>query len=229
MCKKRTKGEVAQLKRVLQAIYHSRNYYLLHLDLEASSAERLELAKYVKYEKVFGDFGNVIVVGKELEEDEDQDPFGFELSATSSGRGGPKGGYSCVGTTGWVLVGVVPLPGLVTGEGEVVVRRGWGVGLGSGDVMTPLIVPDQKVAAGAFFNAVVRSCESTSMSVGPNEGCVPADTLTLKSVEVQNVGFQSERDSTLEAAKSLLFIKVAESRAIVMAHVCPAVTKSGEV
>jgi len=59
-----TKGEIAQLKRVLQAIYHPRNYYLHHLDLEASSAERLELAKYVKSEKLFGVFGNAMVVGK---------------------------------------------------------------------------------------------------------------------------------------------------------------------
>ncbi|CAJ2655714.1 unnamed protein product [Trifolium pratense] len=59
-----TKGEVSQLKRVLQATYHPRNYYLLHLDLEASVEERVEIAKYVKSEKVFGVFGNVMVVGK---------------------------------------------------------------------------------------------------------------------------------------------------------------------
>ncbi|CAI8600840.1 unnamed protein product [Vicia faba] len=59
-----TKGEVSQLKRVLQATYHPRNYYLLHLDLEASDAERLEVAKYVKSERVFGAFRNVMVVGK---------------------------------------------------------------------------------------------------------------------------------------------------------------------
>ncbi|XP_058729341.1 beta-glucuronosyltransferase GlcAT14C-like [Vicia villosa] len=59
-----TKGEVSQLKRVLQATYHPRNYYLLHLDLEASDEERLEVAKYVKLERVFGVFGNVMVVGK---------------------------------------------------------------------------------------------------------------------------------------------------------------------
>lgn len=59
-----TKGEVSQLKRVLQATYHPRNYYLIHLDLEASDAERLEVAKYVKSERVFGVFGNVMVVGK---------------------------------------------------------------------------------------------------------------------------------------------------------------------
>ncbi|KAL2319490.1 hypothetical protein Fmac_028459 [Flemingia macrophylla] len=59
-----TKGEGAQVKRVLQAVYHPRNYYLLHLDLEASDAERLELAKYVKSEAVFAAFRNVMVVGK---------------------------------------------------------------------------------------------------------------------------------------------------------------------
>ena len=51
----------------------------------------------------------------------------------------------------------------------------------------------------------------------------------LKSVEVQNGGFKSERDSILEAARSLLFIEVGGSRAVVMAHVCPTVTKLGEV
>ncbi|GLT71316.1 hypothetical protein SLA2020_433460 [Shorea laevis] len=47
-----------------QAVYHPRNYYLLHLDLEASDAERLELAKYVKSESVIREFRNVMVVGK---------------------------------------------------------------------------------------------------------------------------------------------------------------------
>jgi hypothetical protein len=82
------------------------------------------------------------------------------------------------------------------------------------------------VAAGAFFNAVVHGGENTLVSVGPNEGCVLADTLTLKSVEIQNGGFESDKDSTPEDARSLLFIEVGECRADVMAHVCPAVTKS---
>ncbi|KAK4834633.1 hypothetical protein QYF36_025988 [Acer negundo] len=59
-----TKGDVTRLKRVLQAVYHPRNYYVLHLDLEASDSERLELAKYVKSENVLRDFKNVMVVGK---------------------------------------------------------------------------------------------------------------------------------------------------------------------
>ncbi|KAJ9694688.1 hypothetical protein PVL29_010253 [Vitis rotundifolia] len=59
-----TKGDGARLRRVLQVVYHPRNYYLLHLDLEASDAERLELAKYAKSEAVIKEFKNVMVVGK---------------------------------------------------------------------------------------------------------------------------------------------------------------------
>ena len=59
-----TKGQGRRLRRLLQAAYHPRNYYLLHLDLEATDGERLELAKYVKSEAVMRDFRNVMVVGK---------------------------------------------------------------------------------------------------------------------------------------------------------------------
>ncbi|KAK7255871.1 hypothetical protein RIF29_29296 [Crotalaria pallida] len=59
-----TKGDVPRVKRVLQALYHPRNYYLLHLDLEASDEERVELGKYVKSEGAMREFGNVMVVGK---------------------------------------------------------------------------------------------------------------------------------------------------------------------
>lgn len=59
-----TKGDGERVKRVLQAVYHPMNYYVLHLDLEASDGERLELAKYVKSEKVIRDFKNVMVIGK---------------------------------------------------------------------------------------------------------------------------------------------------------------------
>lgn len=59
-----TKGDGPQLRRLLQALYHPRNYYVLHLDLEASDAERLELAKYVKSEALIERFKNVMVVGK---------------------------------------------------------------------------------------------------------------------------------------------------------------------
>ncbi|XP_024031247.1 beta-glucuronosyltransferase GlcAT14C [Morus notabilis] len=60
-----SRGDGSRLRRILQAVYHPRNYYLLHLDLEASDDERLELAKFLKSEEsVIGEFGNVMVVGK---------------------------------------------------------------------------------------------------------------------------------------------------------------------
>ncbi|KAL2481535.1 Core-2/I-branching beta-1 [Abeliophyllum distichum] len=59
-----TRGDSGRLRRLLQALYHPRNYYLLHLDLEASDSERLELAKYVKFEAVMREVGNVMVIGK---------------------------------------------------------------------------------------------------------------------------------------------------------------------
>ncbi|KAI3474084.1 hypothetical protein Pfo_028872 [Paulownia fortunei] len=59
-----TSGDSGRLKRLLQALYHPRNYYLLHLDLEASETERLELAKYAKSEAVIRGFKNVMVMGK---------------------------------------------------------------------------------------------------------------------------------------------------------------------
>ncbi|MBA0666372.1 hypothetical protein Goklo_002787, partial [Gossypium klotzschianum] len=58
-----TKGDGPRVKQLLQAVYHPRNYYVLHLDLEASDSERMELAKYVKSERVVGEFENVIVIG----------------------------------------------------------------------------------------------------------------------------------------------------------------------
>ncbi|WCJ28288.1 Core-2/I-branching beta-1 6-N-acetylglucosaminyltransferase family protein [Euphorbia peplus] len=59
-----TKGDCGRVKRLVEAIYHPRNYYLVHLDLEASDDERLEIAKYVKSEGVIREFGNVMVIGK---------------------------------------------------------------------------------------------------------------------------------------------------------------------
>jgi len=81
------------------------------------------------------------------------------------------------------------------------------------------------VAAGALFNTVVHGGENTSVSVGPNGACVSAYTPTLKSLEVKNGGFESERNSTLDVVRTLLFIEVGECRAIVMTHVCLAVVK----
>ncbi|XP_022869501.1 beta-glucuronosyltransferase GlcAT14C-like [Olea europaea var. sylvestris] len=59
-----TRGDGGRLRRLLQALYHPRNYYLIHLDLDASDSERLDLAKYVKFEAVMREIGNVMVIGK---------------------------------------------------------------------------------------------------------------------------------------------------------------------
>ncbi|CAH9050355.1 unnamed protein product [Cuscuta epithymum] len=59
-----SQGDVGRLKRLLGALYHPRNYYLLHLDLEASDGERMELARFAKSDVVTREFRNVMVVGK---------------------------------------------------------------------------------------------------------------------------------------------------------------------
>ncbi|XAR66320.1 hypothetical protein NMG60_11012508 [Bertholletia excelsa] len=50
--------------RLLQAAYHPRNYYLLHLDLRATNEQRNELAKMVGSSEVFDAAGNVDMIGK---------------------------------------------------------------------------------------------------------------------------------------------------------------------
>ncbi|KAK6941645.1 Glycosyl transferase, family 14 [Dillenia turbinata] len=52
------------LKRTLKALYHPLNQYAVHLDLEASVEERLELVNYVRNEPMFVKYGNVRVVSK---------------------------------------------------------------------------------------------------------------------------------------------------------------------
>lgn len=49
------------LKRVLKALYHPINQYLVHFDLEASLEERLDFANFVRNEPVFAKMGNVRV------------------------------------------------------------------------------------------------------------------------------------------------------------------------
>jgi len=59
-----TKGESKKMMRLLKAIYHPRNQYLLQLDDCSSDSERMDLALYIKSHMVFEEFGNVNVVGK---------------------------------------------------------------------------------------------------------------------------------------------------------------------
>ena len=55
-------GDGKSLKRTLRALYHPQNSYVVHLDLEASAAERLELAAAVRDDPVYSRFGNVRVI-----------------------------------------------------------------------------------------------------------------------------------------------------------------------
>ncbi|XP_037494305.1 beta-glucuronosyltransferase GlcAT14B [Jatropha curcas] len=55
-------GDGVSLKRTLKALYHPRNQYAVHLDLEATAEERLELFRWVTREKLFKKVGNVRLV-----------------------------------------------------------------------------------------------------------------------------------------------------------------------
>lgn len=57
-------GDVAKLKRTLLALYHPGNFYLIHLDYSAPKSEHLQVAEFVSKEPVFGQVGNVWIVGK---------------------------------------------------------------------------------------------------------------------------------------------------------------------
>ncbi|XP_057454040.1 beta-glucuronosyltransferase GlcAT14C-like [Lotus japonicus] len=58
------KGESNKMLRLLKAVYHPRNQYLLQLDDGSSESERMDLALSVKSHKLFEAFGNVNVIGK---------------------------------------------------------------------------------------------------------------------------------------------------------------------
>ncbi|KAF9589607.1 hypothetical protein IFM89_026106 [Coptis chinensis] len=59
-----TKGDSQRLRRTLQAVYHPRNQYILHLDLEAPPRERIELATSVKSDPTFREVENVRVMAQ---------------------------------------------------------------------------------------------------------------------------------------------------------------------
>ncbi|XP_044462880.1 beta-glucuronosyltransferase GlcAT14B-like [Mangifera indica] len=59
-----SKGDGNSLRRTLKALYHPRNQYAVHLDLEASVEERMELASFVESEPLFKQVGNVRMVLK---------------------------------------------------------------------------------------------------------------------------------------------------------------------
>ncbi|KAL5989858.1 hypothetical protein ACLOJK_010753 [Asimina triloba] len=57
-----SKGDLDRLWRTLHALYHPMNQYVVHLDLEAPVAERLELAARVEREPMFEKVGNVRMI-----------------------------------------------------------------------------------------------------------------------------------------------------------------------
>lgn len=59
-----TKGDSHRMMRTLEAVYHPRNQYILHLDLEAPPRERLELANTVKADPIFREIENVRVMSQ---------------------------------------------------------------------------------------------------------------------------------------------------------------------
>lgn len=59
-----TNGDSQRMMRTLQAVYHPRNQYILHLDLEAPPRERLELTMSVKNDPLFHEIDNVYVMEK---------------------------------------------------------------------------------------------------------------------------------------------------------------------
>lgn len=59
-----TLGDSRRMMRTLQAVYHPRNQYVLHLDLEAPPRERLELTISVKSDPTFREVENVHVMAQ---------------------------------------------------------------------------------------------------------------------------------------------------------------------
>jgi len=57
-------GDGGAVKRVLLALYHPGNRYVVHLDLEASAEERADLARFVEGHPLFQRFENVRVIKK---------------------------------------------------------------------------------------------------------------------------------------------------------------------
>ena len=59
-----SKGDLEKLWRILKALYHPLNHYVVHLDLESPVEERLELAFRVGNESLFVEVNNVFMISK---------------------------------------------------------------------------------------------------------------------------------------------------------------------
>ncbi|XP_013701811.2 beta-glucuronosyltransferase GlcAT14A [Brassica napus] len=59
-----SKGDVEKLWRTLRAVYHPRNQYVVHLDLESPVDERLQLASRINKDPMYAKTGNVYMITK---------------------------------------------------------------------------------------------------------------------------------------------------------------------
>ncbi|ESQ30118.1 hypothetical protein EUTSA_v10012246mg, partial [Eutrema salsugineum] len=59
-----SKGDLESLWRTLRAVYHPRNQYIVHMDLESPVDERLELASRIDKDSVYSKIGNVYMITK---------------------------------------------------------------------------------------------------------------------------------------------------------------------
>ncbi|XP_068638415.1 beta-glucuronosyltransferase GlcAT14B-like [Aristolochia californica] len=59
-----SKGDLERLWRTLRALYHPLNQYIIHLDLESSAAERLELADRLRRDPMYSKVENVHMITK---------------------------------------------------------------------------------------------------------------------------------------------------------------------
>ncbi|WZZ47587.1 hypothetical protein YC2023_043846 [Brassica napus] len=59
-----SKGDLESLWRTLRALYHPRNQYIVHMDLESPFEERLELASRVSNDSMYSKIGIVYMITK---------------------------------------------------------------------------------------------------------------------------------------------------------------------
>lgn len=59
-----SRGDTKKLMRVIRALYHPGNYYLIHVDSDAPEKEHRQIAEFVSTDPVFGLVGNVWIIGK---------------------------------------------------------------------------------------------------------------------------------------------------------------------
>lgn len=57
-------GDTMKLKRLILALYHPANHYLIHLDAAAPPHDHREIARFISGHHVFAQVGNVWIVNK---------------------------------------------------------------------------------------------------------------------------------------------------------------------